>query len=223
MHQDNKRLAALLSEQDFPGGAKVEPRLGGSLVGTGLQPNQALAGTQLLLGELAAVLLRWARSEVRSAEFWVAVARSTDGEDGGSDQCDILLVPQVGRLKQVHIGDAIFDACLLELADVIHHFVVTTGGVYLRHDSRRQAVHQTAQEDTVAEAVLVQLVGRELLAEQRFDPVLRFAFLVFVALASDLPQWTSGHSAAVLVVDEENVEAVDEHGLRQGKRLLVFP
>lgn len=205
----------LLSEKDFPGGPKVEPGLGGSLVRTGLQPNQTLAGTQLLFGELAAVLLRWARTEIRAAELRMAVARSSDGENGGSDQRNVLLVPQVGCLKQVHIGDAIFDACLLELADIVHHFVVTTGGVYFRNDSRREAVHQAAQEDTVTQAVLVQLVAGELFAEQCFDPVLCFAFLVLVAFASDLPQWTSGHSAAaaVVVVDEENVEAVDEHGL----------
>lgn len=197
-----------LSEQNFPRSAKVEPGLGGTLVGTGLQPDQAFAGPQLLLGKLPAVLLRGPWTEVRAAELRVAVARTSNREDGSGDQRDVLLVPQIRRLEQVHVGDAILDTSFLKLADVVHHFVVAAAGVNFRHDAGRKAVHQAAQQNAVPQAVLVGESGGELFAEQRLDPVLGFAFLVLVALSGDLPQWTSRHSAVVLVVDEENGEAV---------------
>lgn len=50
-----------------------------------------------------------------------------------------------------------------------------------------------------------------------------FVKRVIISLSTNLPQWTSGHSAAVVVIDEENVEAVDGYGLQQGKRVFVFP
>lgn len=69
-----------LAEQNLPRGAKVETGLGGTLVGASLQPNQALAGPQLLLGKLAPILLRGPWSQVGPAELRVAVALSEGGE-----------------------------------------------------------------------------------------------------------------------------------------------
>lgn len=42
--------------------------------------------------------------------------RPSDRKDGGGDQRDVLLVPQIRRLEQVHVGDTVLDAGLLESA-----------------------------------------------------------------------------------------------------------
>lgn len=72
---------ALLAEQDLPGGAKVEPGLGSALVRSGLQPDQALAGPQLLLSELAPILLGRPGSQVRAAELRMLVALAMERKE----------------------------------------------------------------------------------------------------------------------------------------------
>lgn len=92
--------------------------------------------------------------------------------------CDFF--PTVYSRKAPHIGK------LYSLINVVHHLVVAPGGVDFRHNARRQPVHQPAEQDAIPQAVLVDVAGRKLFPDHRFDPVLRFALLVAIPLAGDL-------------------------------------
>lgn len=71
------------------------------------------------------------------------------------------------------------------LADVVHEFVVTAGDVDLADDAGLQTVHQLAQDDAVAEGVLVRHV-RKPLADHSLDPSLGFLLLFWLTLAGAL-------------------------------------
>lgn len=61
------------AQQYLPGGPEVLTGLGSSLVRSGLQPDNALAGPQLFLGPFPFVFLRRPRSQRRTAPFRVFV------------------------------------------------------------------------------------------------------------------------------------------------------
>lgn len=112
-HKKEKNVC-LLSEDDLPGCADVRAGLGGALVGAGLQADDGLAGPQLLLTELALVFFRGPGAEEGAPPLWVLVGGAADREDRRGHQRDVLAVPQVVSLEQVHVGHAVFCAGLLE-------------------------------------------------------------------------------------------------------------
>lgn len=71
------------------------------------------------------------------------------------------------------------------LVNVVHVFVVSTGDVDLGDDAGLQAVHQLAQDDAVAQSLLVRYVGKPL-PDHRFDPLLGFLLLLGFTLARAL-------------------------------------
>ena len=101
-------VVALLAEQDLPGGAKVEPGLGSALVRSGLQPDQALAGPQLLLGELAPILLGRPGSQVGAAELRMLVAlameRKEEEEEEEEKKQSVILVSILSDGKHLPLG-----------------------------------------------------------------------------------------------------------------------
>lgn len=105
---------SLLSKNNLPGGAKVCARLVGPLVRTGLQSNQPLTSAQLLLGEVATVLLGGSWPQIGAPPFWVLVGGATNCEDRCRHQRDVLVVPEIGGLEEVHVGHAVFHARFLE-------------------------------------------------------------------------------------------------------------
>lgn len=71
------------------------------------------------------------------------------------------------------------------LVDVVHHFVVAAAGVDARNDAGRQAVHQLAQNDAIAQSVL-EWGGRKAFANHGLDPVLSLVLLFWLPFASNL-------------------------------------
>lgn len=71
------------------------------------------------------------------------------------------------------------------LVNVVHHFVVPAACVDFGNYSWRQTVHQLAQNNTVPEGILEGHWG-ETFSNHRFDPVLRFTFLLWLTLSGDL-------------------------------------
>uniref|UniRef100_A0A182QNL8 Uncharacterized protein n=1 Tax=Anopheles farauti TaxID=69004 RepID=A0A182QNL8_9DIPT len=163
-HPSRNRTTGLLAEDDFTTGAKVLARLVRTLVCARLQPDDGLAGVQLLLGEVTLALVRRFRSEERALELGMLIH----------------------RLEDVQIGHTVLLDRLLEQVDVLHHLELTAGRVDLRHCTRFQLVDQLAQDQPITQRILVQDAGGELLTEHLLDPVLCLLILLQVALASDL-------------------------------------
>lgn len=64
----------LFADDDFPAGANVLTRLRGTLVRTGLQPDDGLSGSKRFLGEVTFGLVGRFRSQVRSFVIRVFVS-----------------------------------------------------------------------------------------------------------------------------------------------------
>lgn len=165
---------------------EVETALVGAFVGTVLQGDDGITGTQLFLSELALVLLSLLGSNGRFAELGSLTTESLQADD---DRVQILLLPQIDRLEQFLVGHAEFPGRFQEAVDVLHalegHFALldASDGVGL------QSVGQFAEENSVSQLfedvvrVAGEVVGH---ASDLVDPFQNLASVLFAVLAHDL-------------------------------------
>lgn len=72
------------------------------------------------------------------------------------------------------------------LADIIHHFIISTRNIDFLDASRRQLVHQFTQNDAIAESILITNTGWEAFTNDSLDPLLSLSFLFWDALSGNL-------------------------------------
>lgn len=157
----------------------------GALVGTVLQVDDALTGAQLILGEVALVLIGRLGSKERSGPFGVQVAGAAKSHDALSDLGDVSPLVQVDSLKDINVGHAVVSDGGLEFVDILHHLELTAGGVDLGNGAWLQLVHQSAQDGTIAEHLL-EGARLQTLAEHGLDPAEHLSLKLGITLASDL-------------------------------------
>lgn len=135
-------MERLLAQEDFSGGTQALSGLGRTLVLSSLQADDALAGAQLLVGEVALVLLRgtgaqpWSgplgvtvglqKNMVKNVknlnliflmgEIWCKTYVAAKGEEGGGDVGDVFLLIQINSLEDIEVRAAVFSEGLLEPA-----------------------------------------------------------------------------------------------------------
>lgn len=111
---------------------------------------------------------------------------SAEGEESAGDLGDVFLLPEVDCLEYVEIRNSVIFDRLLEIVDVLHHFELSTGRVYLGDASRLEFVDEFAEDLSILENFLVGNTWREFLTENLFDPRLGFLILFRISLGVDL-------------------------------------
>lgn len=163
---------------------EVKTRGVGALVGTVLQVDYTLTTTELLLREVALVLLSWLWSQERTGPFWVHVASAAESHDALGDLWDVATFIEIDSLEAINIWDTVVLDGSLELVDVFHHLELSTGGVDLGNGAWLEFVHQSAENRAVAENLLEGALG-EALAEDGFDPAENLSLELLITLTGN--------------------------------------
>lgn len=166
--------------------AKVDAALGRTLVGTVLERDDGLAGPQLLVGELALVLVRFLGSDRGLA---VLAGLATQRLQADHNRVKVLPFPQVHRLEGFLRGHAELLGALEERRDVLHALERHLARVDLLHRAGLDRVRQVTQQHAVLEH-LVEVVhlaaGVDRLPGDLLDPFQTFGGQLFAVFGVDL-------------------------------------
>lgn len=174
--------------------AKVDATLGRALVGTVLQRDDGLAGPQLLVRELALVLVGLLRSDRRLA---VLAGLATQRLQADDHRVEVLPFPEVHRLEGFLWGHAELLRTLQEGRDVLHALERHLAGVDLLHRAGLDRVGQVTQQHAFLEHLVevVHLAGCvDRLARHLLDPFQTFRGQLFAVLGVDLSLGFGGES-----------------------------
>lgn len=166
--------------------AKVDATLGRTLVGTVLQRNDGLSRPQLLVRELALVLVRFLGPNRRFAVFAGLATKRLQADD---HRVEILPLPEVHRLEGFLWWHAKLLRTLQEGRNVLHALERHLAGVDLLHRSGFDRVGQVTQQHAVLEHLVevVHLAGCvDRLAGDLLDPFQTFGGQFFAVLGVDL-------------------------------------
>jgi len=157
----------------------------GALVRAVLQVDDALAGAQLLLAEVALVLVSRLGSKEWTGPLGVQVASASEGHDALCDLGDVSPLVKVNGLEDVDVWDAVLLDGRLEFVDILHHLELTALGVDLGNSTWLQLVHQAAEDGAVAEDLLEGALGKAL-PEDGLDPAEHLGLQLGITLSGDL-------------------------------------
>lgn len=174
--------------------AKVDSALGRALVGTVLQRDDGLAGPQLLVRELALVLVRLLRSNRGLAVLAGLAAERLQADD---HRVEVLSLPEVHGLEGFLWWHTELLRTLQEGRDVLHALERHLAGVDLLHRTGLDRVRQVTQENAVLEnfVEVVHLPGCvDRFAGDLLDPFQTLGGQFFAVLGVDLSLGLGGES-----------------------------
>lgn len=174
--------------------AKVDAALGRALVRSVLQRDDGLAGPQLLVRELALVLVRLLRPDRRLA---VLAGLATERLQADHHRVEVLPLPQVHRLEGFLRRHAKLLRALQERRDVLHALERHLARVDLLDRAGLDRVRQVAQQNAVLEHLVevVHLAARvDRLPGDLLDPIQTLGGQLFAVLGVDLSLGFGGKS-----------------------------
>lgn len=196
--------------------AKVDATLGRTLVGTVLQRDDRLSCPQLLVRELALVLVR-----LLGSDRWLSVLAGLAAKRLQADdhRVEVLPFPEVHRLEGFLWWYAKLLRTLQEGRDVLHALERHLAGVDLLHRSGFDRVGQVTQQHAVLEHLVevVHLAGCvDRFAGDLLDPFQTFGGQFFAVLGVDLSLGLGGESGFR--------GTVGRHGVKVGSlvRFLLY-
>lgn len=173
--------------------------LGGSLILSHLQTQVSLASPQLLLGELALVLVSHLGSQTGSIVLGVQLGlkvkqypinirndntsqrtthQSRQSVQAQGDLSNVALLEQISSLEDLLLWHSVLLDASLEPLDVLHQLEVGSLLLDLLHGSGGNSVDQLAQDNAVLQHILV--IADQLLAGHLADPVQDLLLLILV-------------------------------------------
>jgi len=131
-----------------------------------------LARVELFLSEFPFVFLRDFRSDLRSVVLGMVLRLTRQGEERHRHLRNISLLEQIASLENLLVGDSVRPDSLLKGGDVFHEGEVAgsfLGGSF--HGTRLEFVDEFAENQSIAQEILVRLLGRLHFASQLGDPI----------------------------------------------------
>lgn len=166
--------------------AEIKSTLVGSLVGSVLEGDDSVSGSQLLLRELAFILFSFLGSNGRLAILGCLTTESLEADD---DRVEILPLPQVDGLEELLRWHA---ECLGRFQERVNVFHTLEGHFALLNaldDARLHNIGQFAQESSITQ-VLVNVIGISggvvRFTGQLTDPFEYFLSVLLAVFAIDL-------------------------------------
>lgn len=167
------------------GVAEVLAGLIGALVGAHLEVDDALAGAELLIGEVALVLLGGLGANEGTLELGVEVASTSNSHQALGDLGNVAAFVQIDGLEDVDFWNTPGLAGLLESVDVLHLLELTAGGVDLGDAAGHELVHEVAEDNAILENIFDGSSGK-LLAKDIAHPGKDVTLELGITLASEL-------------------------------------